>query len=138
MDVFEDSDVEDEGMEASPAVNLTAEGGEETEPQRSLGYSLEGEREEDDDMVPKLRPHSHLEDIQEAVEEEEEEEEEEGEWEDGTTGAEVWEEGEGGEEEGWGDEEEEPSPADMMTEEEARMLAGPYDDEGLLPDPLLF
>ncbi|CAI8014772.1 Cadherin-24, partial [Geodia barretti] len=104
MDVFEDSDVEDEGMEASPAVDLTAEGGEETEPQRSLGYSLEGEREEEDDMVPMLRPHSHLEDIQEAVEEEEEE----------------------------------PSPADMMTEEEARMLAGPYDDEGLLPDPLLF
>ena len=127
MDVFEDSDVEDEGMEAGP----TAEGGEET---GSLGYSLEGEREEEDDMVPTLRPQSHLEDIQEA-EEAEEEEEEEGEWEDGTTGAEVWEEGEGGEEEGWG---EEPSPADMMTEEEARMLAAPLEDEGLPPDPLLF
>ena len=141
MGVFEDSDGDESGEENDEEMTNTLatvtkhdREGHETLELQERGDYMQGEGEEED-MSPMIRPQSQLPTVEEAdIEVEEEEEEgvgESGEWEDGTTGAEVWEEGEDGV---W--EEDELSPADMMTEEEARMLAAPLDD--LPPNPLLF
>ena len=135
MDVFEDSDgdegeeeEEEEEVETNLGDNPATFAAYEREGHGAMGlqerlrYGVEegAEEEGDDDTLPMVRPQSNLENIQEA---EEEEEEEEGEWEDETMGAEAWEE---------------PSPADMITEEEARMLAPPLEEEDLPENPLLF
>ena len=153
MDAFEDSDRDETGTEDETTAATLTHGREAHEmmelQELEEHYEEEGEsgseEEAEDDMAPMVRPHSQLATLQEAEveveeeeeeaeeeEEEEEEEDEEGE-EAGTMGAEVWEEGEG---ETW--EEDELSPADMMmTEEEARMLAAPLDEDSP-PNPLLF
>ena len=155
MEVFEDSDgdetekEEEEDVEITPAANFTARATNMREESLELkewnraGYrdagegdsesegESEEEGEEEDDTLPMVQQQSHLVSVAEA-EEEEEEEEEEGEWVGGGEDARVWEEGEG---QVW--EDDELSPADMMTEEEARMLAAPLDQD-TLPNPLLF
>ena len=155
MDVFEDSDgdeteeEEEEGdVEITPAGNFMARAANTREDYESLelkernrtGYrdaeegeseseeESEEEEEGEDDTLPMVQHVA----VAEAEVEEEEEEEEEGEWAGGGEGAGVWEEGEG---QVW--EDDELSPADMMTEEEARMLASPLDQD-TPPNPLLF
>ena len=153
MDVFEDSDgdeTEEEGVEITPAANFTTHavnmradyGSLELKEQNRAGYrdagegesESEGESEEEEEEEEEgeeegdtVQQQSHLMTVAEAEEEEEEEEE----WA-GGEGAGVWEEGEG---QVW--EDDALSPADMMTEEEARMLAAPLDQD-TLPSPLLF
>lgn len=154
MDCFEDSDgdeaqEEEEDVEMSPATHFVAHavcerGGQELlELQERDGTGCHNEEEGesgseggsweegDDDTLPMVRPQSQLVTVEEV-----EEEEEEGEWEEegegDRVGAEVWEEGEGEE---W--EEDELSPADMMTEEEARMLAAPLEEDSST-NPLLY
>ena len=141
MDCFEDSDggeaqEEEEDVEISPATHFAAHTAHERGDQELLELQEryhdeeEGEseseggswEEEDDDTLPVVRPQSQL----VTVEEEEEEGEED------RVGAEVWEEGEGEE---W--EEDELSPADMMTEDEARMLSAPL-EEHAPTNPLLY
>lgn len=157
MDCFEDSDgdeaeEEEEDVEISPATHFAAHTAHERGDQELLelqerhgtGYhdeeeeeswSEEGSWEEgDDDTLPAVRPQSQLVTVEEEGEEEEEEEEGEGEeeGEEDRVGVEVWEEGEG---EVW--EEDELSPADMMTEEEARMLSAPLEEDSPT-NPLLY
>lgn len=137
MNVFEDSDG-DEGEDEPENLDMFAP----TEEGYGERYHDEGRYESREEENYTLQPQSYLESIQEAEEEEEEEDEEEeeegeaeeeedDEWVDETTGAEVWEEGEE-----W--DENEPSPADMMTEDDARMLAAPLDDDSPTTDAFLF
>ena len=149
MDAFEDSDGDDteegegEGEGVVPAADLTTHAEYDRDDHETIelqerqgsgyqdgseerGSGSEGESGEEEDTTPIVRPQSHLDTVEEA------EEEEEGEGWGGGEGAQVWEEGEG---EFW--EEDELSPADMLTEEEAKMLAAPLDQDAP-PNPLLF